>query len=124
MLKLQIDHVIANLNGSSGIEIRAHLLGPRLCSCRCPNHGRRGRAYNRAVVLDASYGPVRRVAYKFDGARVEQRTDLDKLIIELETMARLTQRKPSAELQLFYNSRPQYSLIWKRQQMTAAGRAA
>ena len=36
-------------------------------------------------MLDASYSPVRRVAYKVDSARVEQRTDLDKLIIELET---------------------------------------
>ena len=37
------------------------------------------------LMLDASYSPVRRVAYKVDSARVEQRTDLDKLIIELET---------------------------------------
>jgi len=36
-------------------------------------------------MLDASYSPIRRVAYKVDSARVEQRTDLDKLIIELET---------------------------------------
>ena len=32
-----------------------------------------------------SYSPVRRVAYKVDSARVEQRTDLDKLVIDLET---------------------------------------
>ncbi len=37
------------------------------------------------LVLDASFSPVRRVAYVVDSARVEQRTDLDKLIIELET---------------------------------------
>lgn len=35
--------------------------------------------------LDASFSPVRRVAYTVDAARVEQRTDLDKLIIDLET---------------------------------------
>jgi DNA-directed RNA polymerase subunit alpha len=35
--------------------------------------------------LDASYSPVRRVAYTVDSARVEQRTDLDKLIIDIET---------------------------------------
>ena len=35
--------------------------------------------------LDASYSPVRRVSYVVDSARVEQRTDLDKLIIDLET---------------------------------------
>ena len=37
------------------------------------------------LVLDASYSPVHRVAYVVDSARVEQRTDLDKLIIDLDT---------------------------------------
>ena len=35
--------------------------------------------------LDASYSPVNRVSYTVDRARVEQRTDLDKLIIDIET---------------------------------------
>ena len=35
--------------------------------------------------LDASFCPVRRVAYNVDSARLEQRTDLDKLIIDIET---------------------------------------
>jgi DNA-directed RNA polymerase subunit alpha len=35
--------------------------------------------------LDASYSPIRRVAYTVDNARVEQRTDLDKLILDIET---------------------------------------
>lgn len=35
--------------------------------------------------LDATFSPVRRVAYSVERARVEQRTDLDKLIIDLET---------------------------------------
>ncbi len=35
--------------------------------------------------LDASFSPILRVAYDVESARVEQRTDLDKLIIELET---------------------------------------
>jgi len=37
------------------------------------------------IVLDASFSPVRRVSYQVDAARVEQRTDLDKLIIDIET---------------------------------------
>ena len=37
------------------------------------------------LMLDASYGPVRRVSYAVESARVEQRTDLDKLIIDIET---------------------------------------
>ncbi len=37
------------------------------------------------IVLDASFSPVRRVSYQVDSARVEQRTDLDKLIVDIET---------------------------------------
>ena len=35
--------------------------------------------------LDASYCPVHRVAYSVDSARVGQRTDLDKLVLDIET---------------------------------------
>ena len=35
--------------------------------------------------LDASYSPIRRVSYSVENARVEQRTDLDKLVIDIET---------------------------------------
>jgi DNA-directed RNA polymerase subunit alpha len=35
--------------------------------------------------LDATFSPVRRIAYSVEAARVEQRTDLDKLIIDIET---------------------------------------
>ncbi|MAV17587.1 MAG: DNA-directed RNA polymerase subunit alpha [Gammaproteobacteria bacterium] len=35
--------------------------------------------------VDASYSPVKRVSYNVDNARFEKRTDLDKLLIELET---------------------------------------
>ncbi len=37
------------------------------------------------IILDASYSPVRRVSYAVDAARVEQRTDLDKLTLDIET---------------------------------------
>lgn len=59
----------------------------------------KGRGYQPAVVepstgeekpigilrLDASFSPIHKVAYLVERARVEQRTDLDKLIIELDT---------------------------------------
>jgi DNA-directed RNA polymerase subunit alpha len=38
-----------------------------------------------ALHLDASYSPVVKVSYQVESTRVEQRTNLDKLIIELET---------------------------------------
>ncbi|BAP58350.1 DNA-directed RNA polymerase subunit alpha [Candidatus Tachikawaea gelatinosa] len=37
------------------------------------------------LLLDACYSPVDRIAYNVEAARVEQRTDLDKLIIDMET---------------------------------------
>ena len=42
------------------------------------------------IVLDASFSPVRRVSYAVENARVEQRTDLDKLVIEIETNGAVT----------------------------------
>jgi DNA-directed RNA polymerase subunit alpha len=42
------------------------------------------------IVLDASFSPVKRVSYTVESARVEQRTDLDKLIIEIETNGAIT----------------------------------
>ncbi len=36
-------------------------------------------------MLDASFSPVRQVAYDVESARVEQRTDLDKLVLHIET---------------------------------------
>ncbi|OYW36433.1 MAG: DNA-directed RNA polymerase subunit alpha [Hydrogenophilales bacterium 12-61-10] len=38
-----------------------------------------------SILLDASFSPVRRVAYSVESARVEQRTDLDRLVIDIET---------------------------------------
>src|SRR3990167_7506215 len=37
------------------------------------------------LVLDASFSPVKRVSYQVENARVENRTDLDKLVLEIET---------------------------------------
>ncbi len=37
------------------------------------------------LALDASFSPVRRVSYAVESARVEQRTDLDKLVLDVET---------------------------------------
>lgn len=53
-----------------------------------PANQRREDANSKTIgrlKLDASFSPILRVAYDVENARVEQRTDLDKLIIELET---------------------------------------
>lgn len=80
------NHVIAHLNESGMLNMTLKVT--------------LGRGYQPAVVrmrkseskapigvlhIDASFSPVRRVAYTVENARVEQRTDLDKLVIDLET---------------------------------------
>lgn len=42
------------------------------------------------IVLDASFSPIKRVSYAVENARVEQRTDLDKLVMEIETNGAVT----------------------------------
>ncbi|XOD70204.1 MAG: DNA-directed RNA polymerase subunit alpha [Sodalis sp. (in: enterobacteria)] len=37
------------------------------------------------LLVDACYSPIERIAYNVEAARVQQRTDLDKLVIEMET---------------------------------------
>lgn len=44
------------------------------------------------LLLDASYSPIRRVAIDVQSARVAQQTDLDRLIIDLETNGTLDPR--------------------------------
>ncbi len=86
------DHVIAHLDQKGKLNLTAKVM-----------HGRGYEpASNRRQItvegdeevpsstigklhLDASFSPLRRVTYSVESARVEQRTDLDKLIIDLES---------------------------------------
>lgn len=80
------DHVICNLNENGAINMHIKVGVGR---GYVPADARISRDdETRSVgklMLDASYTPVSRVTYSVENARVEQRTDLDKLIIELET---------------------------------------
>jgi len=94
----------ADIQLSHGMEIA----NPELVIARLTDKGelsmtmkvRRGRGYEPAanregaagddrpighLQLDATFSPVRRVAYSVEAARVEQRTDLDRLVIDVET---------------------------------------
>ena len=77
-------HVIATLtkDGSLSMELKiTHGRGYQPVTARLSTEGRT----IGAMPLDASFSPVRRVSYTVENARVEQRTDLDKLIIDIET---------------------------------------
>ena len=79
------DHLIANLTKAGELNIVMKAV--------------RGRGYKPVIIggteeveqtigllkLDASFSPVTRISYEVQSARVEQRTNLDKLVIEIET---------------------------------------
>jgi DNA-directed RNA polymerase subunit alpha len=48
------------------------------------------------LLLDASFSPIRKVTYNVEAARVEQRTDLDKLSSTSRPTARSTRKRRSA----------------------------
>ncbi|MDR6234922.1 DNA-directed RNA polymerase subunit alpha [Pseudomonas oryzihabitans] len=80
------DHVIAHLadNGSLNMKLKiARGRGYEPADARQSEEDET-RAIGR-LQLDASFSPVRRVAYVVENARVEQRTNLDKLVLDLET---------------------------------------
>lgn len=80
------DYVIANLTQEGELSMTLKVQkgrGYQPASQRS-NEESESRAIG-TLQLDASFSPVYRVAYTVDSARVEQRTDLDKLIIDLET---------------------------------------
>lgn len=80
------DHVIAHLSAGGKLDMQIKVEKGR---GYVPGNMRRyGDEPNKTIgriVLDASYSPVKRVSYTVESARVEQRTDLDKLVIEIET---------------------------------------
>src|SRR5450830_1998484 len=85
------DHVIAHLTAGGKLDMQIkieHGRGYVPAAVRTSRGEQLEVATSRAVgsiMLDASYSPVRRVSYQVDSARVEQRTDLDKLIVDIET---------------------------------------
>ena len=80
------EHVICTLTGGGSISMRIKI---EMGRGYVPASARRDaeeedRAIGRLLV-DASFSPVVRIAYDVDSARVEQRTDLDKLVLDMET---------------------------------------
>lgn len=85
---------IATLNGKANLEIELTI--------------ERGRGYVSAVQnkaigaeigripVDSIYSPVLRVTYKVEATRVEQRTDFDKLILDVETKKSMLPRDAMA----------------------------
>lgn len=78
------DHVIAHLTGGKlDMEIKVGQ-GRGYVSAIARQAPGQTRPVGH-ILLDASFSPVRRVSYAVESARVEQRTDLDKLVMDIET---------------------------------------
>ena len=83
---LNPDYVIANITGSGELKMKLKI-----------SSGRGYQPVTQRVLaegedrpigdlqIDASFSPVDRISYSVEKARVEQRTDLDKLIVDLKT---------------------------------------
>jgi len=80
------DHVIAHLSSGGKLEMQIKVEKGR---GYIPGTVRAFRDDHSTtigkVVMDASFSPIRRVSYTVESARVEQRTDLDKLVMTIET---------------------------------------
>jgi DNA-directed RNA polymerase subunit alpha len=85
------DHVIAHLSQGGKLDMQIKVEKGR---GYVPGNLRRfgdepSKSIGR-IVLDASFSPVSRVSYAVENARVEQRTDLDKLVMEIQTNGAMT----------------------------------
>ena len=78
------DHVIAHLTEQGSLSMTIKIAKGRGYQPATQRRNEDDRAIG-SLLLDASFSPVRKVAYSVDSARVEQRTNLDKLIVDLET---------------------------------------
>lgn len=80
------DHVIAHLTADTDFRLKAKIRKSRgyLSVSQAEADGELVRSPN-VLYLDASFSPIRRIAYRVEAARVEQHTNLDKLIIDIES---------------------------------------
>ena len=82
------DHVIAHLTKEGELNMTMKIeLGRGYQPATVRESEEEGDRPIGKLLLDASFSPVQRVSYVVESARVEQRTDLDKLIVEIETNA-------------------------------------
>ena len=85
------DHVIVNLSHGGKIDMQIKVENGRgYVPGNMRRYGDESTKSIGRIVLDASFSPVKRVSYTVESARVEQRTDLDKLVLDIETNGAVT----------------------------------
>ena len=85
------EHIIANLSQGGKLDMQIKVeKGRGYVPGNVRRYGDESTKSIGRIVLDASFSPVKRVSYAVESARVEQRTDLDKLVLEIETNGAIT----------------------------------
>ena len=85
------DHVIAHLSHGGKLDMQIKVeKGRGYVPGTMRRYGDEPTKSIGRIVLDASFSPVARVSYTVESARVEQRTDLDKLVMEIATNGAIT----------------------------------
>ncbi len=80
------EHVIAHLSQGGKLDMQIKVeKGRGYVPGNLRRYGDEPTKSIGRIVLDASFSPVARVSYTVESARVEQRTDLDKLVMEIVT---------------------------------------
>ncbi len=89
---LNPDHVICNITKAIDFNMQLTIetgIGYQTVASR-KAHSTANTINPNAIMLDASFSPVLRVNFNVENARVEQKTDLDKLVLEVETNGALS----------------------------------
>lgn len=85
------DHVIATLAQGAKLDMQIKVeKGRGYVPGSVRKHADEQNKGMGRMILDASFSPIKRVSYAVENARVEQRTDLDKLVMEIETNGAIT----------------------------------
>ncbi len=87
------NHVIANLSEEGELSMEITVTTGRGYEVLDISNASEETREVGVLKLDASYSPVRRVSYSVENARVEQRTDLDKLVIAARSAGDIAEEK-------------------------------
>jgi DNA-directed RNA polymerase subunit alpha len=80
------EHVIANLSAGGKLDMQIKIeKGRGYVPGNMRHYSEENTKLIGRIVLDASFSPIKRVSYAVESARVEQRTDLDRLVMTIET---------------------------------------
>ena len=90
------DLVIATLNDDAKLEVELTVERGRGYVSAPNNQLRLGNAEIGRIAVDSIYSPVLKVSYQVEATRVEQRTDFDRLVLDVETKPSITPRDAMA----------------------------